>query len=394
MSDGPPDWLSALDGDDPGERGEGVTDPGWVAPFGRDAFERWRTPVFGLALLVVATGWVVDATGRLGWDFRPLNWLFGASLLALAAYVVVPLLVDRRLVARYRRSLRGNRLAVASLVWVVGFFVVGTVGPLVVGTPSDNLAHGYQPPAFTSVHQLIAGECVGTVSGSHCHGTMQYPLGTNARGQDLLVVLVAGARVAVQVALVAATLAVPVGVGVGLLAGYRGGLVDDALMRYVDVQGAVPAFLVYLVVSSVYGRSLLLLVVAFGLLNWGRVARIVRGEVRQLREAEFVKATVAAGAGTRYTLRRSVLPNITDVVLTSVTREAATLVLIEAALAFMKLSELQAGSWGNAIAGGLNGLFFPKTWWISTVPTVALALTVVAFSALGDAMRDAFDPSA
>lgn len=364
----------------------------WSGPIARETFLRWRTPLFTLALGLLVLGGVADATGELGWNLRPLNWLFGAALAALFAYLVAPLVANRALARRYWRAIRGNRLAVASLVYVVGLFAVGTVGPLVVGPPTDNLVHGYQPPAFTEVSTFVTSECVGQVTGTECGGTLRYPLGTSARGQDLVTLLVAGARVAVQVALVASMLAVPIGVGVGLLAGYRGGTLDDALMRYVDVQTAIPAFLVYLVVATVHGRSLLLLVLAFGLLNWGGVARLVRSETRQLRDASFVDATTVAGGGPLYTVRRTLLPNVTNAVVISVTREASMLVLLEAALAFMKLSEVRTGSWGETIAHGLNGLFFPVTWWISTVPVVALTVTVLAFSVLGDALRDALAP--
>jgi peptide/nickel transport system permease protein len=364
----------------------------WSGPVSRQAFLRWRTPLFGVALAVLGAAGTADQFGLLGLDVRPLYWLYSASLLVVAAYVAAPLAANRTLAARYWSALADNNLAVASLVYVVGFFVVGTVGPLLVGAPSETLAHGYQPPAFTTVHTVVVPECLGPVVDSTCRGTLQYPLGTTARGQDMVRLLVAGARVAAAVALVASTLAVPIGIGVGLLAGYRGGVLDDALMRYVDIQGAVPAFLVYFVVATVYGRSLLLLVLVFGLLNWGNVARLVRGETKQVRTASYVDAAATAGAGPLYTIRRVLLPNVASAAVTSVTREAATLVLIEAALAFMSLSELHIGSWGETIAFGLDGLFFPDTWWISLFPTLALALTVVAFTVLGDALRDVLDP--
>jgi peptide/nickel transport system permease protein len=141
----------------------------------------------------------------------------------------------------------------------------------------------------------------------------------------------------------------------------------------------------------VLGRSLLLLVVVFGLLSWGEVARLVRSEVLQLREKPFVLATRAAGASEPYVVRSTVLPNVTGTVVTAATRQASTLVLLEAALAFMELSEGSTGSWGETISSGVTEVF-PTFWWMSVWPVVALMMTVVALNVVGDAARDVLDP--
>ncbi|PSP74849.1 ABC transporter permease [Halobacteriales archaeon QS_1_68_20] len=380
--------------DDPASRdGDAVDDQAdavWTGPVPRTTFLRWRPRVVAGALGTVAVAAVADASGA-GPGWRVLDWLYVASLVVLLGYVVAPLVVDRAAAARYREALAGNRLAMASLGYVVALLVVGTVGPWLVGPSTTNLGHSFQPPMFSSVPESLPANCVGQVADLQCQGTAQYPLGTNGQGEDMLRVLVRGTRVAVQVALVASTLLVPVGIAVGLVAGYRGGLTDQVLMRYVDVQSAVPAFLVYLVLLFVVGRSLFLLVVVFGLLSWGEVARLVRGEVRQRRDAAYVQAATVAGAGPLYVVRRVLLPNVSGPVLTVVSRQASMLVLIEAALAFMELSETGAGSWGETIARGMNQ-WFPVNWWISTLPVIALACTVVAFNVLGDALRDAVDP--
>lgn len=363
---------------------------GWAGPVSRSTFLRWRFRlVFGV-LSAIAFAALADYRG-VGPALRPLDWLYAASVVVFLGYVVAPLAVDRAAVARYRAALAGDRLAAAGLAYVVALLVVGTVGPWLLGPPTQNLVHSFQPPAFASVESTLPADCLGEVAGNRCHGTLRYPLGTNGQGESMLRVVVRGTRVAAQVALVASALLVPLGTAVGLAAGYRGGLLDQLLMRYVDVQSAVPAFLAYLVLIFVFGRSLFLLVVVFGLLSWGEVARIVRSEVIQRRDAGYVQAARVAGAGPLYVVRRVLLPNVSAAVLTTASRQASMLVLIEAALAFMGLSESNTGSWGDTIARGVTE-WFPVNWWISVWPVVALACTVVAFGVLGDALRDAMDP--
>lgn len=352
---------------------------------------RWRIRALVVALGLVAAAAVADHRGVQTVGLETLDWLTVAAGVVAVAYVVVPLVADPALAGRCRRALREDPLALASLAYLLAVLVAGLLGPPLIGFPESTLPHGYQPPAFATVAESVPPQCLGQVTGIDCHGTVQYPFGTNGQGQDMLPVVLLGARVAVQVALVTAAILVPIGVLVGLAAGYRGGLVDDVLMRAVDVQGAVPAFLVYVVLVYVFGRSLLLLVVVFGLLSWGKVARLVRSEVRQQRAADFVAATRSIGASELYVVRNTVLPNVSGTVVTAVTRQASTLILLEAALAFMELSEGSTGSWGESIRLGMTDIF-PMDWWVSTWPVLALAGTVVALNVLGDSLRDVLDP--
>jgi peptide/nickel transport system permease protein len=363
----------------------------WSNADGETTFRQWRTRGLVVALAVVAVVAGADHTGRLEIDLLPIEWLTVAAGVITAAYVVVPLAADRSLARYYWRQLRTRPLALASLVYLLGVLVAGVLGPPVIGLPDPELARGYQPPLFTSISVYVAPNCLGAVTDSVCQGSLQYPLGTNGQGQDMILVATLGARVAVEVALVTAAILVPLGIGVGLVAGYRGGVVDEVLMRTVDVQGAVPAFLVYVVLIYVFGRSLLLMVLVFGLLSWGKVARLVRSEVLQRREEDFVMATRAAGASELYVVRNTILPNVSGTVVTAATRQASTLILLEAALSFMGLGEGGAGSWGQAISLGMAGSPL-ITWWIALWPMLALSLTVVALSVLGDELRDVLDP--
>ncbi|WP_257298801.1 ABC transporter permease [Haloarchaeobius sp. FL176] len=226
--------------------------------------------------------------------------------------------------------------------------------------------------------------------GSNCYGTWDYPLGTARYGQGLIPLVFTGMRVSLQVALICSMLIVPLATLVGTVAGYVGGVVDDLLMSYTDIQQTVPAIIVYMITIHVYGRSLFVLVVVFGLFSWAGAARLVRSEVIQRREADFVTAARSAGAGHWRIMGRHILPNVSNTVLTSVTRQIPNLILAEAAIAFLALNNIMLPSWGETISSQLK--FIPDGWWMSTIPVIVLSVTVLSFSVLGDALRDVLDP--
>jgi peptide/nickel transport system permease protein len=359
---------------------------------------RRRTVGFLLTALAVGALWwydraVVPSGTPLVADWFPvaLDWLFLLSLAAVGWFGVAPLVRNRRLALTYWRRLRRDRVALAAALVVAAFVLVGTVGSVLLGRPTGTAAHISQPPVFAETPTSVAVSCVGEVTDYRCHGTWRYPLGTNRLGVGMIPLLVSGASVALQVALVAAALAVPVGTAVGVTAGYLGGRVDTVLMRYVDVQRTLPAFLVYIVASFYLGRSLLLLVAVFGLLNWGGVAQLVRAETLQRRSASFVRAAESAGAGPATVVSRHLVPNVAGTVATAATRQAPLLVVTEAALSFMNLNDIDRYSWGELIAVGLQQAPL-ETWWPWATALAALTTTVVALSVLGDALRDVFDP--
>lgn len=326
-----------------------------------------------------------------GWDPVMLDWPFLLALFLFAWGVVVPLARNRALTLRYWERLRADPAAVAALAGTALFVVVGAAGPALLGRPTANAMHISQPPVFASVDTTTAINCLGTVADGRCHGTWRYPLGTSWTGRGVLRLVVGGAHVALKVALIASLLIVPLATAVGLTAGYVGGRVETLLLGYVDVQQVVPAFVVYIILQFYVGRSLFLLVVVFGLLNWGGVARLVHGEVVQRSEEPFVLAAEAAGAGHLSVIRRHVLPNVSSTVVTAATRQVPLLILTEAALSFMNLNDIDLLSWGEVIAIGLQQSPF-VTWWPWAGPLAALTLTVVAVSVLGDALRDVLDP--
>lgn len=208
----------------------------------------------------------------------------------------------------------------------------------------------------------------------------------------MLVVVVRGARVALQVGLVVGAIVVPIATAVGTLGAVIGGRLEDLVFWYVDVQETLPAFLIYIVASFLYGPSLFLLVVVFGVASWGGVARVVRNEVRRLDSTGFVDAATVQGASRLGVLVRHVWPNLTGTLVTAVTQRIPVILLTEAAIAFLGLNDSSVRSWGLAISRGFPSTSpFLDVWWLSGIPVVCLTLTVVAVAVLGDTLRDALD---
>jgi peptide/nickel transport system permease protein len=324
------------------------------------------------------------------WNPKAEDWPFVVSLVIFGLYVLVPVARNRRLTRYYWRRLRTNRLAVASLAWLVVFFVLGLFAPVLVGAPEASPTAIHNPPVGMTVNNLLAGGCAGEVSNDLCHGSWAHPLGTTGGGRDVLEYTVAGMHTALQLALITATILVPIATAVGTVAAYVGGRVDELLMRYVDVQQVVPAFFVYIIAQFVFAPGLLLIVVVFGLLNWGGMARLVRSETLQKREEGYVMAARSAGSSSLNIIRRHIVPNVSNTLVTAVTLQLPLLILIEASLSFLSLGDPAVFSWGQIIGVGM--VYFPYYWWVPTFPVIALGLTVVSLSLLGDALRDMFDP--
>ncbi|PSQ16959.1 ABC transporter permease [Halobacteriales archaeon QS_8_69_26] len=360
----------------------------------------WRTWAFLLSVAAVVGAFAYDYTTLgpretivFGWDLALHEWLFVLSLAVFVFYVLVPLVTNRRLTLTYWRRLRDRPLGLVSFLYLVVFFLVGMVGPEVLGAPSvATFNPPYQPPVGFDASNVFVTTCAGEVSGGKCHGSMEYPLGTDGNGRDMIVLLVNGMRVALEVAFVSAMLLVPLATAVGTVAAEYGGWVDDVLMRGVDLLQVIPAFFVYIVVQYVYEPHLSLLLVVFGFLSWGSIARLVKSEAEGTRQAEYVRAAECAGAGRLWVIRRHVVPNVINTVISAVTLLVPTLIIIEAALSYLALGDPEANSLGYVISAGLNTTEFPTYWWISTVPAVLLIVTVVALNLFGDALGDVLDP--
>ncbi|WP_245998579.1 ABC transporter permease [Halalkalicoccus subterraneus] len=215
--------------------------------------------------------------------------------------------------------------------------------------------------------------------------------------------LISGARVALYIVVFTAAFVVPLAAAVGIIAGLRGGLVDSLLMSYVDIQLSIPAIILYFLGYAYWNPSLLLLLATFGLLSWGGIARLVRSEVLQRREDGHVLVARSLGASRLYIAKRHILPNVTNTLVPAIFHLFAMLVLIEAGIAFLGFHDLELYSWGSTISESINaavpGYVQSRAdepaymiWWVSTLPALALTMTVFSFKLVGDCLRDALDP--
>jgi peptide/nickel transport system permease protein len=266
------------------------------------------------------------------------------------------------------RAIRRQRLAMTGSCIVVFFAILAVVGPYVA--PND-------PTSLVAVPlQGPDGE---------------FWLGTDEIGRDVFSRLLHGARVSFQVGAVAVGIAGTVGTLLGLLAGYRGGWVDNVLILLMDVIFAFPAVLLAIAIITFRGNNLLNAMIAIAVVYTPAFMRIVRGATLSVRQTQYVEAAVAIGTPLPRVLLRHVFPNVTAPLIVQASLVFAFAVLAEAALAYLGLgNKPPAPSWGSMVSGSYGSLRLAP--WASIVPGAAIGLTVLGFNLLGDGLRDALDP--
>ena len=289
------------------------------------------------------------------------------------------------------RRLKEDKVALAAAAFIVLLVLAAVLAPLIVKLVGVSGPNEQNPSELDSF---------GTPTGP----SREHPFGVDQLGRDLFARVLYGARVSLEVAIVATALSVFIGVVSGMMAGYFRGWVDTTFSRLVDVLLAFPILLLGIGLASACslgngcvgglvepGLTVVIFVIAF--VNWTYIYRIIRGQVLSLREAEFVEAARSLGASDRRILFREVLPNLVAPIIVYSTLVIPQNVLFEAALSFLGVGvQPPDASWGAMLADATA--IFDTAWWYMFFPGTALLLTVLAFNLLGDGLHDALNPRA
>jgi len=266
------------------------------------------------------------------------------------------------------RTFVENRLAAVGLALIVAMTLFSFVGPLLYHTNQVTVQalQANQPPS--SAH----------------------PLGTDSLGFDILGRLMVGGQSSLEIGLAVAVAATVIGVAYGAVAGVVGGFVDAAMMRLLDALFSIPSLFVLLILADIFKPSLPLLIVVLAAISWLGPARLVRGEALSYRSRDFVVAARLVGAGRLRVIRRHIVPNVIGVVVVNASFQVVDAILALASLTYLGLGLPNTASWGGMLSDGINNIY-SGYWWQIYPAGLALVLTVVAFSLVGDALRDSFE---
>ena len=217
-----------------------------------------------------------------------------------------------------------------------------------------------------------------------------FPLGTDTMGRNVAAGIMHGAWVSLLIGLVSTLVALTIGVPLGAIAGYYGGLSDDALMRFTEFFQTIPNFALAIVLVAIMQPSVASIVLAIALVSWPPVARLVRAEFMSLRHREYVEAARLVGQTNRTIILRQILPNTLSPIIVLASLMVATAILLESALSFLGLGDPNVMSWGYMI--GAARTVIRQAWWLSFFPGLAILLTVLALNLVGEGLDDALNP--
>jgi len=267
--------------------------------------------------------------------------------------------------------LKRNRAAVASIFVLSFIALLAVFAPWLSPHPFDEVYWDAirAPPDFAQAHWF----------------------GTDANGRDLFVRTLYGARVSLAVGLAATSVSLVIGVTYGAIAGYFGGRIDAAMMRFVDVMYSLPFLFFVILLMVVFGRHIVLIFVAIGAVEWLTMARIVRGQTLSLKRREFIEAARAGGVSTAKIIRRHIIPNTIGPVIAYSTLTIPQVILTESFLSFLGLGVQEPyTSWGVLVSEGAAEI--ETAPWLLIFPAIFLAASLFCFNFIGDGLRDAFDP--
>lgn len=267
--------------------------------------------------------------------------------------------------------LRQNKIAMASLCFLLLLIAVAIMAPWIAPYSYDeqNLALAASPPST------------------------QHWLGTDTLGRDQLTRIMYGSRISLMVGFIATAVALTIGVLWGAVAGFLGGRVDAIMMRIVDALYALPFTIFIILLTVIFGSSMLLLFLAIGAVEWLTMARIVRGQVLTIKRQEFVEAAISMGLSPWRIISRHLIPNVLGPVIVYTTLTIPSVILLESFLSFLGLGiQPPASSWGSLISGGVETM--EEYPWLLIFPGLVLTITLFSLNFLGDGLRDALDPRA
>jgi peptide/nickel transport system permease protein len=265
--------------------------------------------------------------------------------------------------------LRANPVSMIGLVLAIGLFGIAVAAPVIAP---------YDPVSLAPKNRLLPPSSTNW-------------FGTDDGGRDIFTRVVFGARYSLLAAAVVLSLAVTFGTAVGLIAGFAGGKIDEALMRLTDMFLAFPALVLAMGISAALGASLVNSMIAIAVVWWPWYARLVRGQTLRLRQEQFVDAARASGASDAHMIVRHILPNCWTPIIVQVTLDVGYAILTTASLSFIGLgAQPPTPEWGAMVATGKD--YILDQWWLSTFPGLAIFLAVMAFNLVGDGLQEALSP--
>ncbi|MDC7226345.1 MAG: ABC transporter permease [Spirochaetales bacterium] len=326
------------------------------------------------------------------------------------------------------RRLRKNKMAMGGLVVMIIYAVISLSAGLlpIYSYKQQVLEHQYLPPSTRPAGELliekkvellsafaakegrelnaveleeieelkerIATETKVLLTGEEVkvHERVYY-LGTDELGRDLLARIIYGGQVSIMIGLIGALASMIIGVVLGALSGYIGGAFDSLLMRFVDIMYSLPYMLLVIIMMSMFGKNIMNLFFALAIVSWLTVCRVVRGQIISLKNAEFVEAARASGAGTWRIVLRHLIPNTMSVIVVYTTLRVPSFIMLEAFLSFLGLGvQAPYASWGVLIHDGVYAMTtYP---WMLWFPAIVMTLFLFSMNFFGDGLRDALDP--